>query len=322
MTIKTDKNSNAIRAAAPSQSEQLPTDTNPSAKRINGFDQITERIVSLLSKGTIPWHKPWQIQNGLPRNLISKKTYRGINVFLLSVMSYESPYWLTYRQAIELGGNIRKGEKGCPVVFWKQLEIDDKETGETEKIPVLRFYHVFNIEQCEGLKNISAIERHAPVMVRASEIVEHMPQRPIIKHGMIRAFYSPSEDFVGMPLRERFTSEHEYFATLFHELVHATGNQSRLNRATLTDRAGFGSNPYCKEELIAELGAAFLCGQAGIAESTINNSAAYIQCWLKELRNDRTLIVQAASQAQKAADFILGTQFAKAESTEQEATTD
>jgi antirestriction protein ArdC len=135
-----------------------------------------------------------------------------------------------------------------------------------------------------------------------------MPKRPEIKHGLAKAFYSPSVDIVAMPDRARFDTEAGYYATLFHELTHATGHASRLNRPTLTESAGFGSNPYCREELVAELGAAFLCGHAGI-ENTIQNSAAYLQNWLEALQNDNKLIVQAAAQAQKAADFILGTKF-------------
>jgi antirestriction protein ArdC len=173
--------------------------------------------------------------------------------------------------------------------------------------PLLRYYYVFNVAQCDGL-NIGIEPVEAPVndIIRPDEIVANMPQRPVIKHGMSRAFYSPREDYVGLPVRERFERVEGYFATLYHELVHATGHESRLNRATLTEKAGFGSNPYCKEELIAEMGAAFLCGHAEIAERTIDNSTAYLQGWLEQLRSDKTLIVQAAAQAQKAADFILG----------------
>jgi antirestriction protein ArdC len=271
------------------------------------YEQITERIITLLTQGTVPWQKPWKARSGLPRNLISGKSYRGINVFLLLAMSYESPFWLTFRQALQLGGTVRKGEKSCPVVFWKQKTIADKESGEPQKIPLLRYYSVFNIAQCDGLK-ISTEPAGEAVngILMPDEIVAHMPQRPIIKHGMARAFYSPREDCVGLPVRERFEQAEGYYATLFHELVHATGHESRLNRATLTEKAGFGSNPYCKEELIAEMGAAFLCGHAEIAERTIDNAAAYLKGWLEQLRNDKTLIVQAAAQAQKAADFILG----------------
>jgi antirestriction protein ArdC len=272
------------------------------------YEQITERIITLLTQGTIPWQKPWKARTGLPRNFVSQKPYRGINVFLLLAMSYESPFWLTFRQALQLGGSVRKGEKSCPVVFWKQTTIEDKESGDQQTIPLLRYYHVFNVAQCDGL-TIGAEPVEAPLngIVKPDEIVAHMPQLPVIKHGMTRAFYSPREDYVGLPARERFEQTEGYYATLFHELVHATGHESRLNRASLTEKAGFGSNPYCKEELIAEMGAAFLCGHAEIAERTIDNSAAYLHGWLEQLRNDRTLIVQAAAQAQKAADFILGT---------------
>ena len=271
------------------------------------YEQITDRIITLLSQGTVPWQKPWKAHTGLPRNLVSQKPYRGINVFLLLAMSYESPFWLTFRQALQLGGNVRKGEKSCPIVFWKQTTIDDKESGEPQKIPLLRFYHVFNVAQCDGLKfTAEPVEAEIKAIIKPDEIVAHMPQRPVIKHGMASAFYWPREDYVGLPVRERFERAESYYATLFHELVHATGHESRLNRSTLTEKAGFGSNPYCKEELIAEMGAAFLCGQTEIAERTIDNSAAYLKGWLEQLRNDKTLIVQAAAQAQKAADFILG----------------
>jgi antirestriction protein ArdC len=278
-------------------------------KRGSVYDQITERIIAMLEKGTVPWRKPWQAKAGFPRNLVSGKPYRGINVFLLHAMSYESPFWLTFKQAKELGGTVRRGEKSCPVVFWKQLEVEDKQTGETEKIPMMRFYHVFNAAQCDGLKDISApvVETPFDAPTKPEEIVAFMPKRPEIKHGLTRAYYSPAEDIVAMPDRARFETEAGYFDTLFHELVHATGHASRLNRPTLTESQGFGSNPYCKEELVAEMGAAFLCGQAGIAEQTLENSAAYVQNWLEQLQNDKKLIVQAAAQAQKAADYIIGT---------------
>jgi antirestriction protein ArdC len=278
---------------------------------ILSYERITERIVSLLEQGTVPWHKPWTVKTGLPRNLISKKPYRGINVFLLMAMSYESPHWLTFRQAIQLGGNVKKGEKSCPVVFWKRMKNEDEESDEPKKAPLLRLYHVFNTAQCEGLKDAPG-EIQMPA-TKPAEIVAGMPQPPVVKHGMAHAFYSPHEDCVGMPERERFDGEASYFATLFHELVHASGSEKRLNRASLTERNGFGSNPYCKEELIAELGSAFLCGYADIVDRTIDNSAAYVEGWLKQFQNDRTLIVSAAAQAQKAADFILGRTFAESE---------
>jgi antirestriction protein ArdC len=280
---------------------------------IKAYERITERIVALLSQGTVPWHKPWQVKTGLPRNLVTQKPYRGINVFLLMAMSYESPHWLTFRQAIQLGGNVKKGEKACPVVFWKRMEIEDKESGEPQKKPLLRLYHVFNVAQCDGFKAAPAVENGSFGSAKPAEIVAKMPQPPVIKHGMVEAFYSPSDDCVRMPVRERFSGETGYYATLFHELVHSTGHEKRLNRASITERNGYGSDPYCKEELVAELGSAFLCGYADIVDRTIDNSAAYLEGWLKQLQSDRTLIVSAAAQAQKAADFILGRTFAESE---------
>jgi antirestriction protein ArdC len=283
MTNKTDKNSNETRSGAQSKIEQLSTDTNP--KRASVYEQITQLIIGFLARGTIPWHNPWQIQTGLPRNLVSKKAYRGINVFLLQALGYESLFWLTYRQAQELGGNVRKGEKGCPVVFWKQLTVEGRETAEEEIIPLLRYYHVFNVAQCEGLKNIPAIaETPVPTPTAPDIVVGNMPQPPTIRHGMRGAFYSPAEDSVGMPMRERFDNEAAYYATLFHELIHSTGHASRLSRSTLAESTGFGSSPYCREELIAEMGASFLCGHAGVAERTVENSAAYIHGWLTQPR--------------------------------------
>ena len=220
-------------------------------------------------------------------------------------MGYESPHWLTFRQAIQLGGSVKKGEKACPVVFWKQMQITDKQSGELEKIPLLRLYSVFNVAQCEGLKNIPAEDTSSFVATEAAEIVAKMPQPPKINHGMSHAYYTPVNDMVGMPERKRFETEDSYHATLFHELVHSTGSEKRLKRVSIMERNGYDTDPYCKEELVAELGSAFLCGQAGIVERTIDSSAAYLEGWLKQLREDKTLIVYAAAQAQKAADFIL-----------------
>jgi antirestriction protein ArdC len=279
------------------------------------YERITGVIIALLEQGTVPWHKTWKASTGWPRNLVTKKPYRGINVLLLWCGKYESPFWLTLRQANLLGGTVRKGEKACPVVFWKRLTVGEKDSPEEREIPLLRYYHVFNVAQCEGLKNghPSAPDGTAPPASKPEEIVANMPQKPAIKDGFTKAFYSPREDYVGMPGQARFEGSEQYYATLFHELIHATGHETRLNRSTLTEKAGFGSDPYCREELIAEIGAAFLCGQAEIAERTIDNSAAYVAEWLKRMKDDKKLIVQAAAQAQRAADFVLGRTFVESE---------
>jgi antirestriction protein ArdC len=299
------KTSNEVGSGLLSHPEQVSG--NKGGKNLV-YDIITERVIALLEQGTIPWQKPFNVKRGFPRNLVSKKPYRGINVFLLHSMHYESPFFLTFNQAHQLGAHIRKGEKACPVVFWKQLEVEAKDTHEIEKIPMARYYHVWNVTQVDGLNELPDPTPEGTTTAPA-EIVANMPQRPEIKYGFAKAFYSPGEDFVGLPNRERFTSEDEYFSVLYHELCHSTGHEKRLTRPTITEANGFGSEEYSKEELIAEMGSAFLCGQAGIAERTLNNSAAYLQNWLDALNNDHKLIVQAAAQAQKAADFILGTKF-------------
>jgi antirestriction protein ArdC len=280
---------------------------------------ITDRIIALLQKGVVPWHKPWQGGLLSPRNLVSGKEYRGVNVFLLHAMSYQSPFWLTYKQAHELGGQVRRGEKSCPVVFWKWLDVDETEAGQNRRVPFLRYYSVFNVAQCEGIDQfIPTLEysrRSHQAITEAERLVAAMPKRPEIKPGLSQAFYSPSGDFVGMPSPEQFKSGEDYYSVLFHELTHATGHASRLNRkgAGGTDGqwSSFGSQSYSKEELVAEMGAAFLCGYAGIVERTLDNSAAYIGSWLQKLKNDSRLVVQAAAQAQKAADFIIGKQDAQ-----------
>lgn len=276
---------------------------------MNAYERITDRIIALLEQDTAPWHKPWNARTSMPRNLVTRKPYRGINVFLLLAMNYESPFWLTFRQAVQRAGTVKKGEKSCPVVFWKPMTIEDQKSGEERVVPLLRYYHVFNVAQCDGIGDTTSTATSVPeleiVCAKPDAIVAGMPNPPAIKHGFACASYSPSEDEVGMPSRDGFDTNEAYYSTLFHELIHSTGHENRLNRP-LTYISGYGRDPYCKEELIAEMGAAFLCAHAEIVEDTIRNSAAYIDGWLKQLRKDKTLVVQAAAQAQKAADFILG----------------
>jgi len=292
--------------------------------KADAYQVITDRMVSLLEQGTVPWQKPWQSGDLVPRNLVSQKAYRGVNVFLLHAMSYASPFWLTFNQAKELGGTVKRGEKACPVVFWKWLDV--QENGKAERVPFLRYYSAFNIAQCEGIPQrripaLNGIKReHGPIQ-EAERIVAGMSKRPEVKSGLDRAFYSPSGDFVGMPSSGQFRTPEDYYSVLFHELTHSTGHESRLNRKGVSGSDGewsaFGSTPYAKEELVAEMGAAFLCGQAGIVERTLDNSAAYVSSWLARLRDDRRLVVQAAAQAQRASDFILGRTFGEESGVEQ-----
>ena len=274
---------------------------------LKAYAIITDRIVVQLEAGVVPWRKPWHGKAGIPKNLASGKEYRGVNVFLLHCLAYESPYFLTFKQAKQRGGHVWKGEKGCPVVFWKWLDVEEQESGEPKRVPLLRYYIVFNVVQCEGVEApaLDVPEReHTPVEA-AERIVTAMPKRPAIRHGHSGASYSPVQDIVKMPRPEVFESEEAYYSTLFHELTHSTGHASRLDRKLDCDLAAFGSPDYSREELVAEMGAAFLCGKVGILDRRLDQSAAYIDGWLRRLRNDRRLVVTAAAQAQRAADYIL-----------------
>jgi len=273
---------------------------------MNVYDVINNKILSLLENGTVPWKKPWNGQSSYPKNLVSKKEYKGVNVFLLACQEYCSPYWLTYKQCQEKGGYVKQGEKSTPVIFWKWLDKTDSDDV-NGKIPLLRYYSVFNVEQTEGVTAPVTEEVHNDFdpIKEAEEIIANMPFRPEIKYGGFRAYYSPSLDYIQMPQQFCFNSIEEYYSTSFHECCHATGHANRLARKSILEPSYFGSHEYSKEELVAEMGAAFLCGHSGIVNTTIENSAAYIKGWLKALKNDKTLLVHAAAQAQKAADYIL-----------------
>jgi len=276
----------------------------------DAYQIITDRLITILETGTAPWRKPWNYGNERgPLNLVSRKHYQGINCFLLACTAFSSPYWLTYRQAQERGGNVRRGEKGTLVIFWKMLEKDDPQAEDGKRrLPLLRHYTVFNIEQCEGLTapplEESTWKVHDPI-VAAETVIINMPNPPIIEKSGTRACYSPSRDLVRVPDLFRFDRPEDYYGTFFHELAHATGHKSRLNREGITGQHFFGDAVYSREELVAEMTAAFLCGHCGVENITLDNSAAYLQSWIKALRGDKKLAIIAAAQAQKAADYIL-----------------
>lgn len=278
---------------------------------MNVYDMITTRITELLENGTVPWKKPWNAATNFPKNLVSKKPYRGINVWLTICQNYESPYWLTFKQATELGGYIKKGMKSTPVIYFQMLDksgsVADGDTSTNGKIPLLRYYSVFNIDQCEGITPPPTTEVINPFLSieHAEQIISGMPMAPEIKYGGGRAYYSPALDYCQIPNKTAFNSPEEYYSTMFHELAHATGHVNRLSRKSIMEPSYFGSHEYSKEELVAEMSASFLSGHTGIENTTIENSAAYISGWMKALKNDKTLLVHAAAQAQKAADYIL-----------------
>ena len=274
------------------------------------YQIVTDKVVELLEKGVAPWRKPWTTRNyEPPKNFISGKEYQGINTFLLSCAPYSSPYWLTFKQAHDKGGHVCKGEKGMPVVFWKMYEKEDKTAEDGKKVtPILRYYTVFNAEQCEGIgfPEVEQPETFNNNPIEEAEAVQlAMPNRPHVEFGGDMAFYRRSTDTVRIPERSRFEKVEEFYSTLFHELAHSTGHEDRLNRAGIVESHFFGDATYSKEELIAEMTSAFLCAHCHIETTTIENSAAYIQGWIKALKGDKRLAVTAASAAQKAANFIL-----------------
>lgn len=272
---------------------------------MNVYEIVTEKIIEKLESGVIPWHKPWVGQSGAAVNWKTQKAYRGINTMLLEPGEY-----ITFNQVKEAKGKVKKGAKSEIIVFWKWLEKEDKETGEVENIPMLKYYRVFNINQCEGIeskRNEDVPEFEHDPIEEAENIVKGYMNKPSISwESGIGAFYQPGRDHVNVPPMKDCPKVEEYYCTFFHELIHSTGHRSRLNREGITETARFGSQTYSKEELVAEIGATMLTGLAGFAEVTFDNSTAYIKSWLKKLKDDKTLIVKAAAQAQKSVDHILG----------------
>ncbi len=279
------------------------------------YQMVTDRILEALDKGTVPWHKPWHSEGGFDKNLVSKKPYRGINILILATAGYSSPYWATIKQIQQKGGKVIKGEKSTPIVFWKFFKVEEqkKEGGTREKtIPYLRYYHVFNIEQTEGLKvpeDKKEKKNQHQAIESAEAVLKGMPKPPQMRFGGGRACYSPPMDQVTMPKANDFDTPEAYYSVFFHELVHSTGHESRCKREELMDHTLFADHQYSREELVAEIGAAMLCANTGIETKTFDNSVAYIQTWRKKLSEDKKLIVTAAGRAQKGSDFILNVKY-------------
>jgi len=258
-----------------------------------------------LSKGEIPWRKRWSSPEDMPRNRVTGKLYRGINVWILDAQGYTSSQWLTFKQVKSLGGQVKKGEKATAIVFWKMIPVDKdiNEHEEKEKyISLLKTYHVFNVAQTTLEPEI--LEPIEPC--KANTLISNWSDKPLIKHGFRHATYSRSEDLVMLPNETQFETKSFYWATLFHEAVHATGHDSRLDRAQSTRR---GVGKYAFEELIAEMGAGYLCGFCGIEQDTLEDHRSYIQSWLKSLQSDPTWVIKASSKAQRAVDYILGVEY-------------
>jgi antirestriction protein ArdC len=261
---------------------------------------------------------------GRNRNGISGSAYRGINVLLTAYSGFTSPFWFSRKQILSQKGKIKKGEKGTMVTFWKFLDKKDKygqpvmnSAGKPKKIPMFRYYRIWNLEQTEGCHPTPRAEKAAGIdsiegcefspIDAAESILQESPVKPALNHGGNKAYYTPALDRIQMPDKDAFQSPENYYATLFHEMGHSTGHETRLKR----DLTGlFGDHSYTKEELIAEMTSAFLCGIVGIdTDAIMENSAAYIDTWRRKISKDVRLVIQAAGQAQKAADKILGTEF-------------
>lgn len=276
------------------------------------YQSITDRFVEQLKRGTVPWQKPWT--TGV-QNIVSRKFYRGINAFTLGMSERTSPFWLTYKQASDLGGHVKKGEKSTPVIYYKIIEKTDeagnvvvRSDGKAARIPFVRWANVFNLDQTEGIEapQISTAQTNTQPLEKAAAIIANARICPI-RHAGFSATYSPQDDVIRIPAPSNFRSPESYFSTLYHEAIHSTGHESRLNREGITQPIKFGSERYSREELIAELGAAFLSNEAGILNQVqFDNSAAYLSSWIKNLESDPKMIVHAASHAQRATDFVLG----------------
>lgn len=269
---------------------------------MNVYEIVADKIIKKLEEGTVPWRKPWT-SSGCAVNWRTQKPYRGVNAFLLDPGEYA-----TFKQIQDAGGHVKAGEKGHLVVFWKWLDKKDEETGESDRVPLLRYYTVFNIAtQAEGIESRRNTEtwEHTPIE-QADAVIKTFTDAPRIVYAGGRAFYRPAADLVSVPPLSDYRNPEEFYSTLFHELVHSTGHSKRLARPGIMEVHKFGDEAYSKEELVAELGASMLCAVCRLDNQTIDNSAAYLAGWLRALRGDKRLLITAASQAQKAADYMTG----------------
>jgi len=267
------------------------------------YQQVTDSIIKQLEAGATPWVKQWNGSSSADHNAVSKKGYNGINTLILAMSAaangFKSNEWATYKQWLQLGGQVRKGTKGTTIIFYSPVSGSKITADGTEKNYhyVLKSYSVFNADQIDGYTPAAAPVKTFNSIAALEALATD--SGAVIKHGGDRAFYSPSEDFIQMPNKTDFTNEAAYYATLLHEMAHWSGNANRLNR----DLSGrFGNEAYAAEELIAELSAAFLCAEYQIDGDL--RHAGYIASWLRILKNDNKAVFKAAALAQKSADFI------------------
>ena len=268
------------------------------------YTEVTDRIIAQMENGVIPWQKPWVCASAVVSHATGKP-YSILNQMLLG----HSGEYITYHQCQQEGGKVRKGEKAQMVVFWKWMNVTDEATQEEKQIPLLRYFNVFHIDQCEGIsaKHTECLPQTANPDECAEQIIATYCGKSgvkVIHRQGDKACYQPSVDQIILPQLSQFAETPEYYSTAFHELMHSTGHQSRLDR--LNQTAFFGTEAYSKEELVAEIGAAALVNHTGLETAkSLRNSVAYVQNWLRVLKGDKRFIVSAASKAEKAIDLIL-----------------
>ena len=266
------------------------------------FMVVTDQILKQLEEGIVPWRRPWT-SNG-PTSYTTNKEYQGINTLLLQ-SNYESPYWVTFRQAQKMGGSIRAGEKGRPIIFADRVVKEEQnEKGEVSVriLNFLKYYTVFNWCQTKGLPEKAPVDRDNQQIVSAEELLRR--RSPRIETDIEKAYYLQHSDTIYLPTLDQFDSSEEYYAVAFHELTHWTGGAGRLCRETLRDYH-MGTDVRSQEELTAEMGAAFLCQIAALDTSrTLQNSTAYIGSWLKALQNNPKWVLKASKQAREAVEYV------------------
>ena len=281
------------------------------SKNTQTIETITEKMISKMEQGKLVWNKPWT-GNALPQNYNSKKPYKGWNLFATLFSGFESPYWLTANQIKQLGGSW--SGQGTLITFWSinKYEKKNEATGEKEEKNsfLLKYYYVWNAEQISGIDFKTPIQDKSEIGT-CEELEQHIynMETPInIKHKLSdQAYYTPTFDYINMPLKTQFKGTAEYYSTLIHEVVHSTGHSSRLNRLAINDgKFNSKKHSYSFEELVAEIGASFLNAMFGIAtEESEKNSASYLQGWLKEFKQDKQMLFKASTEAQKAVSYIL-----------------
>jgi len=306
------------------------------------YQEVTDKIIAALEAGVVPWAKPWRsvrdgVRDGRPYNGLTGRPYNGLNIILLGLEPCSSPEWFTYRQAKSAGGQVRQGERSSLVTFWRIIDLKSKDgkpeidpkTGRPKKLFLLKHFNIFNREQIDGLPESKWLKVDADGEEQddltedfdaAQAVLDALVQDGCpVHHGGGRAFYRPGTDSIGLPALQTFKDPESYWSTALHEACHATGHESRRNRPGIAKFDSFGSEQYAFEELVAEIGSAFLCHRVGVPTEGLQH-ASYLDHWLKTLKNDKRAIVRASSQAQKACTWLIEAAGLDVEDTEAQAT--